>query len=96
MRKSILEQLYDGEIHPAAHIQPTSQEYLDASQKLEDEKEYFCSKLSEEDKERFADFCDLFDTVHNFYAYEDFASGYKMAAKLALAAYEEGQKRADD
>ena len=89
MSKSILEQLFDGEIYPAENIRPESQEYKDLSKKIDEEKDYFKNTLPEADHKRFDVFCDMFYSMHSVYAYADFSYGYKLGAQLAYAAFED-------
>ena len=93
MSKSVLEQLFDGEIYPAESIRPESQEYKDLSKKIDEEKEYFKSILSEADRKHFDDFCDMIYSMHSVYAYADFSYGYKLGAQLAYAATFEDKKK---
>ena len=86
---SILEKLYDGEIHPAEQIMPSSPEYRELTRKIEDEKEYFQNILSDSDGERFGEFCEMYSEIQLIFGYEDFSTGYKLGARLTLAAFED-------
>ena len=92
MVNKILEQLYDGEIHPAEQIVPSSPEYRDLTRKIEDEKEYFQSILSDSDGKRFDSFCEMYSEIQLIFGYEDFSAGYKLGARLTLAAFEDDKK----
>jgi hypothetical protein len=92
MSNPILEQLYDGEIHPAEQIVPSSPEYKELAHKIELEKEYFWSILSKADNERFDEFCEMYAAIQIIFGYEDFAAGYKLGARLTFAAFEDDKK----
>ena len=92
MANTILEKLYDGEIHPAEQIVPSSPEYREMADKLEQEKEYVQSKLSAADRVRFEKLCDLYSSIQIMLAYEDFSACYKLGARFMLAEFEDDKK----
>ncbi len=57
--KTLLQQLYSGEIYPSKKIVVRTPEYRELNRKISDEKTYFNSALSSKDGERFEDLGDM-------------------------------------
>jgi hypothetical protein len=84
MSKSLLQQLYDGEIYPAEQIVPKSPEYKELLRKLSAEKEYLREKLSESDRERFDEIGSMYLEIASLCSYEDFAYGFRLGVGLMI------------
>ena len=86
MNKSILQQLYDGEIYPAENIGNDNPELLKLGEKLAEEKTALIENLSEADRAKFQKIEDLNDDSAALYGYECFAHGFKLAVLLLTEA----------
>jgi hypothetical protein len=84
MAKSILQQLFDGEIFPSEDINPNDPIYNEAKKSLDEETDYFLSILSGDDAERFQKINDLYIKTASIYNYECFAHGFRLAVTLLL------------
>ena len=83
MNKSILQQLYDGEIYPAENIIGNANPELQKiNDRLAGEKAAFIKSLSEADRANFQKVNDLNDESAALYGYECFAHGFKLAVSL--------------
>ena len=82
MNKSILQQLYDGEIYPAENIGNANPELQKIHDRLAGEKAAFIKSLSEADRANFQKVNDLNDESAALYGYECFAHGFKLAVSL--------------
>ena len=90
MAKTLLQQLYDGEIYPAEQIVPKQPEYRALCRKLREEKEYLRERLSASDRERFDAMENLSQEIENLYGYEDFSCGFRLGAGLMIEAFISG------
>lgn len=84
MTKSLLQQLYDGEIYPAEQIVPKSPEYRELSRKLGEEKEYLREQLLTNDRERFEEMETLSQEITSLYGYENFLYGFRLGVGLMI------------
>ncbi|MFT3984639.1 MAG: hypothetical protein QM697_12085 [Lachnospiraceae bacterium] len=84
MTKSLLQQLYDGEIYPAEQIVPKSPEYRELSRKLGEEKEYLREQLLTNDRERFEEMETLSQKITSLYGYENFLYGFGLGVGLMI------------
>lgn len=90
MAKTLLQQLYDGEIYPAEQIVPKSPEYTELLRKLGTEKQYFRERLSVSDRERFEEMGDMHLEIASLCGYEDFTYGFRLGAGLMIEALVSG------
>lgn len=81
---TLLEQLYRGKIYPAENIVIRTPEYKELQQKINSEKIYFNSILSSDDGKRFEDLGDMELDRSSLYAFENFAHGFRLGARLIL------------
>jgi hypothetical protein len=84
MAKSILQQLFDGEIYPSENINPSNPKYNEAKKLLAEEIDDFFKTLSGADRERFQKINDLYYEMASIYNYECFAHGFRLAVKLMV------------
>ena len=96
MSKTLLQQLYDGEIYPAEQINPQNPEYREVCRKLGAEREYFRQKFSESEQKRFDGMDDMYHTMMTIYGYEDFTYGFRLGAGLMAEALSNGKTRDDE
>ncbi len=79
---SILETWYNGELYPGEEIVSRNPGYRPLGEKIGKEREYFKSKLSPEDKERFEEWDGLLLTSSSMNSYANFSYGFKLGALL--------------
>ena len=84
MSRSIVEQLFFGEICPSEHIGKDSPEYQKAQSLLADEKAKFSQELSDNNRENFQKLEELQNKAAGIYSYECFANGYRLGIALLL------------
>lgn len=84
MTKTLLQQLFDGEIYPSEQIVPKGQEYEELFQKLIIEKKYFQERLSASDQERFEEMENISQEITALYEYENFFYGFRLGAGLMI------------
>ena len=84
MAKSILQQLFDGEIFPSENINSNNPEYNEATKILAVEKEFFLNKLSGDNLEHFHRLADIYCQIESIYSYECFAHGFRLAVALIV------------
>ena len=86
MNKTILQQLFDGEIFPSEDISPikTNPEARKLNNTISDEMEYFFNTLSEIEKKRFQNLYELHNEYSSMYGYECFTYGFKLGAKILI------------
>lgn len=82
MAKSILQQLFDGEIYPSQNTNPDSPEYNGTKRSLVEGKEYFLKTLPEHDRDRFKKLDDLYFDMSDIYGYESFVYGFRLGVRL--------------
>jgi len=88
--KTLLQQLYDGEIYPAEQPVPQNPQYRELCRKLGEEKEYLREQLSASDRERFDAMENLSQEIENLYSYDDFSCGFRLGAGLMIEAFISG------
>ena len=84
MEKSILQQLFEGEICPSEQIKLIAPQHLEMSKKLYDMKDKFVKSLSRSDQKIYEDIEDLECEIQAVYHYEHFSKGYKIGVALML------------
>lgn len=82
--KSILHELYSGNIYPDELIVCKDPEYRQANRKIGEEKEYFKKRLSEDDRKRFDELEDLYVNASSMFDSEVFSYGFKLGAMIML------------
>lgn len=82
--KSLLRQLYDGDIFPAEQSVPQVPEYRELSHKLADEKSHFREPLSNGEQERFDEMWNISSELGKLQSHEDFAQGFRLGARLMI------------
>lgn len=85
----ILKNWYDGNICPAEDIAPKSKKYHSIVTKIGKEKEYFATKLSSDDRERFEKWDSLRYEYEEMTDYANFSYGFKLGAMLAFEIFAE-------
>lgn len=97
MSKTLLQQLYDGEIYPAEDVNPKNPKYRELCRKVGEEREYFRNKFSGSDREQFDEMDNLYQEITAIYGYEDFSFGFRLGAGLmAEALIKDGERPPDD
>lgn len=81
---SILEDLYTGKIYPFEDIVSKDKNYCPVNKKIEELQEYFCKKLSIEDRENFEQWNNLIHESHYMDSYANFAYGFRLGSMLLL------------
>ena len=84
MSKSILQQLFDGEIYPAEDVVLKEPQDKELSEKINNETKYFQSVLSPDDWKRYEDLVDMQAAASNAYHYAYFIYGFRLATKLII------------
>lgn len=86
MSKSILQQLYDGEIYPAENILPTNNEYRKTEQQINTLMEKLKSKLPA-DQNLLEHLKLLENEMSTIYSFESFSFGFRLAVKLMIESF---------
>lgn len=94
MIKSILQQLYSGEIYPSENIGSDNPEVQRLNGLVAEEKKRFVESLTDSTREEFLKLDDLQHDSAALYAYESFAHGYKLGATLLFEALKDSQNLA--
>lgn len=81
-QKSLLEQLYDGELFPPDGISPNLPEYREACGRAEQESSYLMARLSDEDKRHLDELIDITGEMDSYTAYANFAHGFRCGVLL--------------
>ena len=84
MAKTILQQLFDGEIYPSQTINPNNPRYNEAKKALAEEIDCFLKPLSKDEGEHFQKITDLYYEMAGIYNYECFAHGCRLGVKLVI------------
>jgi len=84
MDKSILRQLFFGEVYPSENVGGDCPELQKIHAILAEEKGKFLQNLSEADRENFNSLEDLQNESAGIYSYECFAHGFKLATMLMV------------
>ena len=81
--KSILDALFDGKINPYEQIGVTGdEEYDEVNRNIRGEKEYFKSKLTEQDQQRLEAFESLFSQSSSIQDVETFRYGFRLGVLI--------------
>lgn len=91
MSKSLLQQLYDGEIYPAEGIKCKAPEHRELSHKISDEAEHFKAVLSPEDWKRFEKLKDMESDREDTYIFANFTYGFQLGVGLMIEALSNGE-----
>ncbi|MEG0913930.1 MAG: hypothetical protein RR415_11255 [Ruthenibacterium sp.] len=83
MNRHILQGLFNGDIIPWERKEPRSEELLEAVRKIEEEEQYFISKMSPDDCKRFQQLSKLYSRVSS--AGEEGLFSYSFTLGLLLA-----------
>ena len=89
MSKTILQQLFDGEIYPSEHIIDDDLESREMNNAIIAEREYFLQMLPEIDRERFQKLNDLYSSSAVHYGGKYFAYGFSLGATILIDVYGE-------
>ena len=81
-RKTLLEQIYDGEFFPSEAVVSGDPNYVTMNQKAGGEIEYIASRLNDEDKIRFDKLIDLMGETEHMNGYANFAYGLRTGILL--------------
>ena len=82
--KTILEELYDGNIYPDELIISKDPEYRPLNKKISDLLEMWGKKLSEDDYKQFEAFMDLRSELSSMEASASFVYGFKLGAAIII------------
>ena len=93
MEKSILKQLFDGEIFPSENINPNDPTYVETKKILDEETDCFQKTLSGDDLDRFQKINDLYCKTTSIYSYECFAHGFRLAVALMVESMNDKNKQ---
>ena len=81
-RKTLLEQIYDGEFFPSEAVVSSDPDYVTMSRKEGEEIEYIASRLNGEDKTRFDKLIDLMGETEHMNGFANFAYGLRTGILL--------------
>ena len=81
-RKTLLEQMYDGEFFPSEAVVSSNPDYVTMSRKEGEEIEYIASRLNDEDKTRFDKLIDLMGETEHMNGYANFSYGLRTGILL--------------
>lgn len=84
--KEFSQGLFDGEMDPRRHSEPTNNEYRTINSEIEEHSDYFRGILQEEDRKRFEEFAELITASNNEFGYHFFTFGYRFGINLLLDA----------
>lgn len=84
MSKSIIQQLYGGEVNPFEKINYNIETYQCVRRNISAEKLYFKESLSEEQQEHFEKLDDLYCEQSGIHCYEHFKYALKLGMMLAF------------
>lgn len=90
MSKSLLQQLYDGEVYPSENIKCNTLEYRELGGKIVEEKQYFKATLSPDDWSRFDKLEDMLYERSSAYAFTNFTYGFRLGVGLMIEALANG------
>ncbi|MGV2966671.1 DUF6809 family protein [Paenibacillus sp. AGC30] len=82
--KSILEEIYYGNLRPEENIVPKDSEYRSINKEITVNIEKFQKKLSEDDFKQLEELLDMTDQVHSMHSKEAFASGFKIGTLIMI------------
>ena len=81
-KKTLLEQMYDGEFYPNETVVSGDPDYVAMSHREGEEIEYIASQLNYEDKVRFDKLIDLMGETEHMNGYANFAYGFRTGILL--------------
>ena len=84
MGKTLLQQLYEGEIYPEKEIVPKTPEYREVNRAVSNEKRYFYDVLNDKQRQHFEILDDLRCRSSTLYAYENLAYGFRLGMGLMM------------
>lgn len=84
---SIIEELYNGELCPAEHMASSAPDYRQICRQIGEDREYFESILSENDRERFEKWNALIIEYEKITEFENFSKGFKIGMKLGCEVF---------
>jgi hypothetical protein len=82
--KSILEELYGGDIYPAELIVPKDPEYHEINKKISSELEAWSEKLSKDGFKQLETFIDLISSSNSIITSSTFLYGFKLGAVIMI------------
>lgn len=82
--KSILEELFDGNVNPVELIIPKNPEYRPLNRKISDAILMWRDKLSENDFQELEELLDLRSQADSMYAEASFMYGFKLASWIMI------------
>lgn len=85
---SILSNWYHGNTCLAEKIGPQNKKYRSLAETVSKERQYFLTRLSMEDKERFEKWNDLLCEMEHMTEYENFVYGFRLGARLIVEIFE--------
>ncbi len=89
--KSVLRELYAGNITPGERRSPHSKEYLEVVYTIKDEERYFIEKMSLDDCQRFQRLSDLYSELISNDGENIFSSGFALGMMLMLDVMNEAE-----
>lgn len=84
--KSLLERLYDSELFPAGGVGADNPQTRDACRRAEQVSSYLMSRLDDQDRPRLDELIDILGERDSYTAYDNFAFGFRLGARLMLEA----------
>ena len=85
--KSILEELYHGNVSPLERLRPTNPEYYPTNHKIEEVKQYLKGKISQDDQNRFEELEELYCRSTSIELTDMFIIGFRLAALIMTEVY---------
>lgn len=82
IRKSLLQQIYDGEFYPSEAVVSGDPNYKSKGNQGGDEIDYILSRLNDEDKARFDKLIDLMGEMEHMNGYANFTYGLRTGILL--------------
>ena len=82
-KKSLLEQLYRGELFPG-ELEPDGPEYIALRQKQTQEIDYLAGRLPEEDRTRFEELIMLMDDAADIGRFANYNNGLRTGIRLMV------------
>ncbi len=81
-RKTLLEQIYNGEFFPSEAVVSGDPDYVTKVHQAGEEIKYIASRLNDDDKVRFDKLIDLMDETEHMNGYANFAYGLRTGIML--------------
>ena len=92
-RKTLLEQIYDGEFYPNETVVSGDPDYVTMSHQEGEEIEYIASQLNDADKVRFDKLIDLMGETEHMNSYANFAYGLRTGIMLMFELFTTENRR---